>query len=99
MQSLRYWLITPLILFTFACKGGNIESPIPRVDSAPDQPLVIRATQSPATGDSREPELSATTDGRIILSWVEKLDAKRYALRSALRDQTGWTEPRTVAEG
>lgn len=64
-----------------------------------DQPLVIRPTQSPATGDSREPELNATPDGRIILSWVEKLDDKRYALRTALRDQKGWTEPRTVAEG
>ena len=68
-------------------------------DSSPTQPLVIRATESPATGDSREPELSATADGRLILSWVEKLDAKRYALRMAVRDQTGWSETRTVAEG
>jgi hypothetical protein len=61
--------------------------------------LVIRAVESPAVGDTREPDLSATADGRIILSWVEKLDAKRYALRTALRDPNGWTEPRTVGEG
>jgi hypothetical protein len=99
MQTLRYCLITPLVLFTLACNGGNIESPTPGKNSASDQPLVIRATQSPATGDSREPELSSTGDGRIILSWVEKLDAKGYALRSAVSNQTGWTEPQTVAEG
>ena len=69
------------------------------VAEAPDQLLVIRATESPATGDSREPELTTTPDGRIILSWIEKLDAKRYALRTAIRDQTGWSETRTVAEG
>jgi len=61
--------------------------------------LVIRSSESPATGDSREPDLTATPDGRIILSWIEKLDAKRYALRTAVRDQKGWSEMRTVAEG
>ena len=65
----------------------------------PEQPLVIRYTESPATGDSREPDLTTTPDGRIILSWVEKLDGKRYALRAAVRDQKGWSATRTVAEG
>lgn len=65
----------------------------------PEPPLVVRSTQSPATGDSREPDLTATPDGRIILSWVEKLDAKRYALRATVRDQKGWSATRTVAEG
>ncbi|HEX2270523.1 MAG TPA: sialidase family protein [Pyrinomonadaceae bacterium] len=60
---------------------------------------MIRPADSPATGDSREPELTATPDGRIILSWVEKVDEKRYALRMATRDRTSWSEPRTVAEG
>ena len=70
-----------------------------RVVEPASAPLVIRATDSPATGDTREPELSSTSDGRIILSWVEKLDPKRYALRTAVRDQAAWSEPRTVAEG
>ena len=65
----------------------------------PEQPLLIRSTESPATGDSREPDLTATPDGRIILSWVEKLAPKRHALRTAVRDQKGWSAVRTVAEG
>jgi hypothetical protein len=84
-------------LFSFGCSGTR--SSDLRTSTSAEQPLVIRATESPATGDSREPELSSTADGRIILSWVEKLDAKRYALRTALRDATRWTEPNTVAEG
>lgn len=50
-------------------------------------------------GDSREPDLTATPDGRIILSWVEKVDAKRYALRLSQRDGNGWSSVATVAEG
>ncbi|MGH9931818.1 MAG: sialidase family protein [Pyrinomonadaceae bacterium] len=61
--------------------------------------LIIRAGNSPTGGDSREPDLYSTHDGRIILSWVEKTAAKRYALRTAARDASGWSEARTVAEG
>jgi hypothetical protein len=59
----------------------------------------VQSGQSPTDGDSREPELNATPDGRIILSWVEKIGEKRYALRTATRDNNGWSEARTVSEG
>ena len=84
-----------LVIFAFACNRS--EPPVSQTGS--EEALIVRAGESPVTGDSREPELNATGDGRIVLSWVEKLDEKRYALRMALRDQNGWTEPRTVAEG
>ncbi|HEV2884491.1 MAG TPA: sialidase family protein [Pyrinomonadaceae bacterium] len=61
--------------------------------------LVIRPTDSPTDGDSREPELNVTQDGRIILSWVEKVGPKRYALKTSMRDANAWSEERTVAEG
>ena len=67
--------------------------------SSAERVLIIQPTESPTDGDSREPELNATHDGRIILSWVEKIGDKRYALRTAMRDGKGWSEPRTVAEG
>lgn len=65
----------------------------------PNRSLVIRPADSPALGDSREPDLTATADGGVILSWVERLNEKRYALRMAARSQGAWSEPRTVAEG
>ncbi len=69
--------------------------------SAPDpQPaLTIQANNSPAGVDSREPDLTSTSDGRIILSWVEKVGNKRYALRFATRDASSWSKVGTVAEG
>ena len=89
-----------VMLATFAagCNHGSNERVV-STSNAAGPPLVIRAEESPAVGDAREPDLSATADGRIILSWVEKLGEKRYALRTALRDPNGWTEPRTVGEG
>jgi hypothetical protein len=59
----------------------------------------VRETESPAGTDSREPELFVASDGHIILSWVEKVAEKRYALKFAERGADGWSEPRTVAEG
>jgi hypothetical protein len=61
--------------------------------------LTIQPGNSPAGVDSREPELSATSDGRIILSWVEKVGDKRYALRFASRDKDNWSKPGTISEG
>lgn len=61
--------------------------------------LTVQEAASPSGPDSREPDLFATADGRVILSWVEKVGEKRYALRFAARDAAGWSAPGTVAEG
>ncbi|HEY5837816.1 MAG TPA: sialidase family protein, partial [Pyrinomonadaceae bacterium] len=68
-------------------------------NGAANSPVAIRMSESPAGADSREPDLSATSDGRMILSWIQKVGEKRYALRMAERDAKGWSEVRTVAEG
>ena len=88
-------------LLVFGCNRSSTDPSSSRNPSAPvvDQALVIRAGDSPTDGDSREPELSATHDGRIILSWVEKIGDKRYALKTAAQGGKGWSETRTVAEG
>ena len=90
-----------LTLLMFACNRIDRDSSIAQKDSnsAVAQPLIILPADSPTTADSREPELTATADGRIILSWVEKVGEKRYALRMASRDQTTWNEARTIGEG
>ena len=72
-------------------------SPSPTPPAGPA--LMIKASDSPSGPDSREPDLYSTADGRVILSWVEKIGEKRHALRFASRDAAGWSEPRTVAEG
>lgn len=95
----------PLLLLgilAFGCNRSVMDtSPSQRIMSSPaaDPALTIRASDSPAGVDSREPELSATADNRLILSWVEKVGDKRYALRFATRDANNWSKVGTVAEG
>ena len=105
MQILRNNIITYiclglLVTFSLGCNRGVGESSnTPNLVLAREQPLVIQPTQSPTNGDSREPELSSTVDGRIIMSWVEKINPKSYALRAAIRDKNGWSETIAVAQG
>jgi len=96
-RTVCVYCLVLLVILSSACNRN--EQPVQRSIAASEQPLVIRATESPATGDSREPELTTTPDGRVILSWVEKLGDKRYALRAALLDRNGWSEVQTVAQG
>jgi hypothetical protein len=91
-----------LVFFSLSCNRTQSDS---RVSQAKPQlissepALNIQPTWSPADGDSREPELTATRDDRIILSWVEKIGDKRHALRSAILDRNGWSKPQTVSQG
>jgi hypothetical protein len=92
-----------LVIINLSCNRPSSDASVSQTSSgapaAAAQALVIRPTQSPTDADSREPELTATQDGRIILSWVEKVRDKRYALRAALLNRNGWSESRTVSEG
>ena len=63
-------------------------------------PLALRELDSPARPGSGQPNLVATADGRVLLSWIEPAGEKRHALRFAERRKHGaWSEPRTIAEG
>ena len=101
-MTIRACLLLLLAIFSISCSNAN-RSPVSQSNQQPstaaEQAPVIQTTRSPTDGDSREPELTATPDGRIILSWVEKINAKRYALRVAALEQSGWSGARTVAEG
>ncbi|MBA2702221.1 MAG: exo-alpha-sialidase [Blastocatellia bacterium] len=95
-------LLLIVAVFAFGCNRSAIDSSPSRktISSSGAGPaLTIQASDSPTAADSREPELSATADGRIILSWVEKVGEKRYALRFATRDASNWSKAGTVAEG
>jgi hypothetical protein len=85
-------------IFIFGC-GRSTPGPSSQNGSSSDTSLVIRTSHSPTDGDSREPELTSTQDGRIILSWVERIGEKRYALRTSTLNGNGWSEGRTVAQG
>ena len=100
--AIRGCCLIILGVFVFGCNrsvSDRSAEDLSQGSSIDNQPLIIRPGESPADGDSREPELNATHDGRIILSWVEKVGEKRYALRAAVRDAAGWSKSQTVAQG
>jgi hypothetical protein len=55
--------------------------------------------QSPAAPGSEAPNLTSTPDGRPLLSWLEPVSPKGYALRFSIRDKQEWTAPRTITSG
>ena len=62
---------------------------------------VVDAWQPPAPAGAAQPDLVATPDGALLLSWVEPMGEAGHRLRfSRLPKQTtDWEAPRTIAEG
>lgn len=58
-----------------------------------------RELPSPAGKGSLAPSLFAAPDGRVYLSWIERTDETRRALRFAVLQGTAWSSPGTIAEG
>jgi hypothetical protein len=59
----------------------------------------VKATTSPAGRQSGQPNLSVGADGRVHLSWVERLSGGRFALKFSTREGARWSEPRLISEG
>lgn len=63
----------------------------------PQSPL--KELSPPASANSAEPNLFATPDGRVFLSWIEKTADSRHALRFAVLSKSQWSAAQTIAEG
>jgi hypothetical protein len=63
------------------------------------QTNLVNEMASPANINSGEPNLYATADGRVFLSWIEKLGDNLHALKFAVLKQGKWSKPQTIAEG
>ena len=59
----------------------------------------VRELPSPASATSGQPNLTVATNGRVYLSWMDRLEGGRVALRFASKEANGWSAPRTIAEG
>jgi len=59
----------------------------------------VRELPSPAAAGSLAPSLFVAADGRVFLSWIDRLDAGRHALRFAVKEGDGWSTPLQIAEG
>lgn len=59
----------------------------------------VRELPTPAREGSIGPNLSVAPDGRVLLSWIDRLDDGRHALRFSVKEGDGWSAPRVIAEG
>lgn len=59
----------------------------------------VREVLSPASATSGQPNLTVAPNGRVYLSWIDRLENGRVALRFAVQERAGWSAPRTIAEG
>src|SRR5262245_8961946 len=65
----------------------------------PKPPTVTEVTV-PAGAGSEEPNLSAASDGRVFLSWLQPADPDGYKMMFSVRDDKGmWAEPKMIAGG
>ncbi len=59
----------------------------------------VRELPSPASTSSGQPNLTVAANGRVYLSWMDRLEGGRVALRFASKETNGWSAPHTIAEG
>jgi hypothetical protein len=67
--------------------------------STPPALAQVRELPSPAATGSLAPNLFAAADGRVFLSWIDRLGAGRHALRFSVQEGDGWSTPLVIAEG
>ncbi len=65
---------------------------------APAPGLVVGDIELAAPPASGEANLVATSDGRVILTWLERSGSEKFALRFAVRDGKEWSSPSTIVE-
>lgn len=59
----------------------------------------VRELLSPAGQGSGQPNLAVAPDGRVHLSWIERLGEGRFSLRFSTLEKGIWSAPRVIAEG
>ncbi|MBL8166569.1 MAG: exo-alpha-sialidase [Acidobacteria bacterium] len=59
----------------------------------------VRELASPAGTGSGQPNLAVAPDGRVYLSWIERLGEGRFSLRFSSLEKEKWSVPQVIAEG
>lgn len=96
LRGALLWLL-PLLLA--ACTPGQPPAPPASVPGSPG--LVAEAWPLPAPPGAAQPDLVLAPDGRLLLSWIEPLQAggHRLQLASTPAGSSAWAAPVTVAQG
>lgn len=67
----------------------------------PAKPYAVHEWPLPSSAGSAQPDLAATADGRLLLSWISSVEGRRNALQFVATGEDGhWqSAPRTIAVG
>lgn len=90
-------LILPALLVLSACTREPA-APVVADAANASQRYRIQAWSLPVSAVAAQPDLIATPDGRLLLSWVEP-QSPGHAMKFAGFDGTQWMPPRTIAQG
>jgi hypothetical protein len=58
-----------------------------------------REISSPAAANSAEPNLYSDNQGKVYLSWIEKIGEGKHSLKFSMLEKGKWSDPRQIAEG
>ncbi|HSE96948.1 MAG TPA: sialidase family protein [Blastocatellia bacterium] len=86
-------------IFRAACAWLFIAILLTSGITAQEGATTVRRLDTPAGPSSGAPNLFTAPDGRVFLSWIEKISDNRHALRFSVREKAAWSAPRTIAEG
>ncbi len=84
----KVWLSAPIAVFLAGGCGSGARPT--------ELSLSVEFSGAPGSG---QPNLFATPDGRVLLTWHQPNNAGGYDLKIAERRQGIWSEPQTVASG
>lgn len=59
----------------------------------------VRELPAPAGAGSGQPNLAVSPDGRVHLSWIERLGEGKFSLRFSTLEKGIWSAPHVIAEG
>lgn len=88
-------------LLCMAC-NQNSTSTSPNITPTPIKtslPAITEEIKSPAKINSQSPKLIKTPDGKVLMSWLEKLDEKQYTFYFATLENNAWSSPQLISKG
>lgn len=89
----------PLLIASLVLAACSPRDPAGSTTSAPaDPPLAAREWTLPVTATAAQPDLVATPDGRLLLSWVEP-QTPGHVMKFARFDGAQWSAPQAIARG
>lgn len=100
MKKLSHLLMLPLFcLICFACRQDKTALESNSTPSKKNTLSLVQEIKSPAKVNSSAAELTKSSDGKVLMSWLEKTDEKQYTFYFSTLDNNVWSMPKIISKG